>query len=150
MENAEIDVARILAAYQRLSEKYSIILVEGVGGLLVPISKNYAVIDLIGDLGLPVIVVAGYQLGTLNHTLLTLHNLKEKNLAVAGIMMTQLDPEPLTEVEAHQPELLRELSGVPILGELPFMENVTTDSFNAEWVRRVEPQIHPSLVSQSG
>jgi len=148
MENIEIDISRILTAYQRLAEKYSIMLVEGVGGLLVPISKNYAVIDLIGDMGLPVIIVAGYQLGTLNHTLLTLRNLKEKSLTVAGVIMTQMDPEPLSEVEARQPELLAELSGVPILGELPYMENLSTDSFQGEWVSRLRPKIHPSLLSQ--
>ena len=41
-------------------------------------------------------------------------------------------------------------AGIPILGELPFMENVATDSFNAEWVSRLEPKIHSSLFSQSG
>lgn len=150
MENIEIDIPRILSAYQRLSEKYRIMLVEGVGGLLVPISKNYAVIDLIRDMALPVIVVAGYQLGTLNHTLLTLRNLKEKGLTVAGVIMTQMDSEPLSEVEARQPELLGELSGVPVLGEIPYMENLSTESFQEDWVSKLGAKIHPSLLPQPG
>ncbi len=150
MEGVDIDVSLILAAYQRLAEKYEVMLVEGVGGLLVPISKNYAVIDLISDMGLPVLIVAGYQLGTLNHTLMTLRNLKEKNLTVTGILMTQFDPEPLTEVEQQQPELISELSGVPILGELPYIDNLSTNSFTGEFLNHLRQNIHPSLLTPNG
>ena len=114
-------------------------LVEGIGGLLVPIHKDYMLVDLIRDIGLPVILVCRYQLGTLNHSLLALDHLKQKNLKVGGVIFNQtrdLDP-----VEAEQPALLKELSGARLLGGVPCIEGLSTDSFTPQLLQVLEQSI---------
>jgi len=138
-ENAAIDIDKILSAFKALSERHPWMLVEGIGGLLVPILKDYFVVDLIRDIGLPVILVCPYRLGTLNHSLLALDHLKRKDLEIRGILFNQtgdLDP-----VETEQPALLKELSGTRLLGGVPFIEGLATDSFTPELVQMLEQSI---------
>ncbi len=130
MENKPIDIDEILSAFKTLSDRHPWMLVEGIGGIMVPIRRDYLVVDLIRDMGLPVILVCRYQLGTLNHSLLALDHLKRQRLAVRGVIFNQtgdLDP-----VENEQPSLLKELSETPLLGRVPFIEDLSTESFTPE------------------
>ena len=126
LENRDLDVGTIRENFNRLSARHDCLLVEGLGGLLVPITESYNVEDLICELGLPLIVVARNQVGTLNHTLLTLRAAKQKGIPVCGVILNQTRPEDPTEIERGQAGILKELTGVPILGLCPYFE-----SFNA-------------------
>ncbi len=137
--NQAIDIDKILSAYQTLANRHPWMLVEGIGGLLVPIHKDYFVVDLIRDIGLPVVLVCRYQLGTLNHSLLALDHLKQKNLEVRGIIFNQTGD--LDAVETEQPALLKELSGTRLLGGVPFIEGLATDSFTPELLQVLEQSI---------
>ena len=66
-----VDISLILENFRRLQAKHDRMLVEGIGGLLVPLTANYSVSDLIKDMNLPLIIVSRFSLGTINHTLLT-------------------------------------------------------------------------------
>jgi len=124
LENRHLDVESIKENLDRLSARHDCMLVEGIGGLLVPITTSYSVEDLIIELGLPVIVVARNQVGTLNHTLLTLRAAKQKGISVCGVILNQTRPEDPTEIERGQAKIIQELSGIPVLGECPYFESV--------------------------
>ena len=93
MEKVTIKLEEIQQAYVRLTQKYETILVEGVGGLLVPVNSDFSVADLVKRLDLPLIVVIRPILGTINHTLLTLESARSKGLNIQGIVVNSCEEE---------------------------------------------------------
>lgn len=87
MAGVTIDPARIREAFAALRRRADTVLVEGAGGIHVPLREDYYTLDLVADLGLPAVVVTTPRLGTLNHTLLTVSALRRRGIAVAGIVM---------------------------------------------------------------
>jgi dethiobiotin synthetase len=90
----EIDAAALLAHARTAADHHDVLVVEGVGGLLVPLSLAYSVRDLARDLGLPLVVAARPGLGTINHTLLTLEAARGAGLAVAAVVLTPWPGRP--------------------------------------------------------
>lgn len=113
ISNKKINLKNVWKSYNYLNSRYEFIIVEGVGGIEVPITKNYFVTDLIKDFSLPVVVVAGPSLGTINHTLLTVKRLKEKRCNVAGIILCGLKKSGLAE--RTNPKVIKELTRLPVL-----------------------------------
>lgn len=115
----------ILAAFRALASRHEFLIVEGVGGLLVPLSRHTSVADLIGQLGLPTLLVARPGLGTLNHTLLSLECLRHRRLPCLGILVNHAQPPPRDPMGrvAHQtnPMILRRLTGVAVTAALPHL-----------------------------
>jgi dethiobiotin synthetase len=109
-----IEPARILAA----ARGHELLICEGVGGLMVPITTGYLVRDLAVDLGLPVVIASRTGLGTINHTLLTIEGARAAGLSVAGVVMTPWAsrPEP---IERSNRETVERLAGVPVHGLPP-------------------------------
>lgn len=120
----KVNPSKIITVFKTLRERHQFIVVEGVGGLLVPIKKDYFVSDLILDLGLPLIIVSRPGLGTINHTLLTLRAAKEQGLEVVGIVINGLDRSKTGLAEKTSPGIIKELGGVCILGIVPFLKNL--------------------------
>lgn len=123
IEGIPVDIEKIKEAYAELSRKYDAIVVEGIGGLLVPLRRDYFVLDLARDFGLPVIIVSRPGLGTINHTLLTVHYAMKEGLAIAGIIINYSLPPEKTLAEGTNPEIIRRISPVPILGIFPHLED---------------------------
>lgn len=96
-----------------------ILLVEGAGGWLSPISEHDTVADVAADLGFPVIIVAASRLGTINHTLLTIESVRSRNLPLAGVIMNY-PSERGDSSSAHNAELIRQHGQVKILGRVDF------------------------------
>jgi dethiobiotin synthetase len=90
-----------------------VLVVEGVGGLLVPIAPGYDVRDLVLALGFPIVVVARPGLGTINHTLLTLEAARSAALRVAGVVLNRWPSEP-DEIERSNRETIERLGGVGV------------------------------------
>ena len=109
-----IEPARILAA----GRAHELLVSEGVGGLMVPITPGYLVRDLAVDLGLPVVIAARTGLGTINHTLLTIEAARAAGLSVAGVVMTPWPTEP-EPIERSNRETIERLGGVPVHGLPP-------------------------------
>jgi dethiobiotin synthetase len=116
-----IDVDHLLAIYHDLSSKHDVILVEGAGGLLVPLLPSFTYADLARVFELPIIVVAANRLGAINHLLLTLEHASCKGLTVLGYVLNRVTNEPSLATETNR-EVLSGLTGAPCLGELPFVE----------------------------
>jgi dethiobiotin synthetase len=111
-----IDPARLLAVARSTDER--LLVAEGVGGLLVPITRGYLVRDLAVDLALPVVVAARTGLGTINHTLLTVEAARAGGLRVAGVVMTPWPSEP-EPIEQSNRDTVERLSGVSVSGLAP-------------------------------
>jgi dethiobiotin synthetase len=97
---------------------HNLLIAEGVGGLMVPLTPGYLVRDLAVDLGLPLVVVARTGLGTINHTLLTLDAARVAGLRVAGVVMTPW-PEAPEPIEESNRATVERLGGVPAAGLPP-------------------------------
>jgi dethiobiotin synthetase len=113
-----IEPARLVEAARSAAGQGRLLIAEGVGGLLVPITPGYLVRDLALDLGLPVLIAARTGLGTINHTLLTIEAARTAGLAVAGVVMTPwpATPEP---IEISNRETVERLGDVPVSGLRP-------------------------------
>ncbi len=115
----EVDLERIAAGFRDLASRYEFLVVEGAGGLYVPlIGMDFLVLDLIRWLGLPLVVVAKSGLGTINHTVLTVKAAQAANIRVAGIILNRY-PEKPGLAEETNPGVIEALTGVPIIGRLP-------------------------------
>lgn len=125
LELTQIKIEKIKDAYSALAKRHEVIIVEGAGGIMVPIIekgvKSYFVSDLIVDLNLPTIIVARAGLGTINHTLLTIDHAKKKGVNVAGVIVTGY-PDTPSLAEKHNPSMIEDLSGVPVLAVLPYVK----------------------------
>jgi dethiobiotin synthetase len=148
IENRILHPGTILSAYEKLSDRYDWMLVEGIGGVRVPIARDYEVVDLMRDLDLPVVVVARTKLGTLNHTLMTLDTLKQNSISVKGVVFSRTDPEIPDAIEQDQPRLIEELSGTRVLGEFPYIDNLSTESFTPEILKALETSVNFSGLTQ--
>jgi dethiobiotin synthetase len=113
-----IEPGRLVACVRGAAEAADVLVVEGVGGLLVPITPGYLVRNLARDLGLPLVVAARPGLGTINHTLLTAEAARAVGLAVAGIVMTPW-PDQASPMEVSNRATVERLAGVPVSGLPP-------------------------------
>lgn len=105
------------------------LIVEGAGGLLVPLNEKALVIDLIEKLGLPAILVCRTTLGTINHSLLSLEALRARNIPVAGVILSGPDvPHNRSAIETY--------GKVRIIGHIPLLDPLTSDALKA-----VRPEI---------
>jgi dethiobiotin synthetase len=119
MAGVRIEKETLIASYERIAAQHDITLVEGAGGLLVPLAERYTFADLARDLSLPLLVVVGSKLGAVNHTLLTLHSAGSMGLSVRGYVLNH--PTPTLDLAAQtNARMLTRLTDIPCLGSLPF------------------------------
>jgi dethiobiotin synthetase len=136
-EGAPVCLDSVFNAYERLSRKYEFMVVEGAGGILVPILRRqgddtsvYYMIDLIRDLKLAAVVVVRPLLGTINHTLLTVSRLLDEGVSVAGIIVSHSEPPQGSVAEETNVQALEELCPVPLIAELPYIGEVTIEKID--------------------
>lgn len=119
-----VPVAAILRAFETLRRRHAFLIVEGIGGLRVPLTARWTVVELIRRLRLPVILVARTHLGTLNHTLLSVECLQRAGIPLAGVILNEAPPPPrgpMARLAARtNPAVLARLLRVPVAGPLPF------------------------------
>jgi dethiobiotin synthetase len=119
-----IDPTRILEAFQALSSRHDCVIVEGIGGVLVPLTSDFFVVDLIKKMALPVLVVARAGLGSINHTLLTLECLRNRGVPILGLVFNTPCPTTTEADESDTVQTLRRLSGQRSFGDLPYCEGL--------------------------
>jgi len=138
IQDQSLSIDSILEKFHRLQKKYDQVLVEGIGGLLVPLKADYLVLDLIKEMQLPLIIVSRFSLGTLNHTLLTLKATQVAKIEVAGIILNHSANRQLNKIELGQKALIEELSGIPVIGQCPFISSISAEQFNNKLVEKIE------------
>jgi len=111
-----------LFALKKLGIMHNFMVVEGIGGLMVPLTEREFVADFVRLSGLPVVIVTRPQLGTINHTLLTVRVCREFGLGVLGIIVNMM-PKKASVVEKNTPKMIERLAGVPVLAVLPETRN---------------------------
>ena len=116
-EKVSIDIERILAAFHALQNRVEHVIVEGVGGWLVPIRSDYFVSDLAVEMKLPVLVVAQNRLGCLNHTALTVRSVAEHKLRCLGVALIAA-PGTSDIAAATNADILKRILNVPVLDGL--------------------------------
>ena len=121
-EKKKIDIRRIVTAHAALQKKYEVVVVEGCGGLLVPITDDFFVIDLIQKLNSRCVLVSRSGLGAINHTLLSLEALKKRKIRPLGVVFNRLSGGPFAEAEKTNPEVIEKIGRVLSLGMFPFMK----------------------------
>lgn len=123
---------KIRAAYENLKKSYDTVLIEGAGGLLVPITKDYLIADLARELDVPIIIVALPGLGAINHTLLTIQCARQYGLRIAGVVFNQAQHEKRGVAHETNPEAIKRLGDVPIIGDLPYLSSKRPERLLAE------------------
>jgi dethiobiotin synthetase len=116
------DLSVALEKLRRLSRRHEFLVVEGIGGILVPVSKKETVLDFIKMVGFPTIIVASPKLGTINHTLLTFEACHRSRIPVKAIIINMISTKP-SQVQAHIPSLISELTGVKRVIEIPRIQS---------------------------
>ncbi|MBI4832684.1 MAG: dethiobiotin synthase, partial [Candidatus Lindowbacteria bacterium] len=124
LEGVRIDVRKMTRAYKELRRRHDVLIVEGAGGLLVPVKKNYFMVDLVVAFSAPIIIVARPGLGTINHTLLTRELARAKKIDVAGIIINNFVERP-SLAERTNPDVIRRYSGDQLLGIMPHLRRVS-------------------------
>ena len=127
-ERRRINPETIFRDYLRLKKNHDILLVEGAGGLMVPLRNNYFVADLIKDLRAEVIIVSRLGLGTINHTLLTIEQARARQLKVLGVIFSEVKNQKRGIPEKTNPEAIRKFGRVSILGTLPHLKKLDRKS----------------------
>ena len=120
MESVTVEFSRVIECFNAISDRHDLTLVEGAGGLLVPICDNRTYADLAKALGTPVLLVVANKLGAINHTLLTVEVAQARGLEVLGYVLNQTEPGSTPAMETNGCAL-REMTDVPCLGEIPFL-----------------------------
>ena len=117
-EDREVDLTAIDAAYETLAKGRDLMVVEGAGGLLVPIRDDWTMAELAHRLDLPLLVVARASLGTINHTALTLEVAASKALPVLGVIISHAGG-PISAADASNLLALKKFLGDQLIGEIP-------------------------------
>lgn len=117
-EGRAVDLAAVRSAFDRLAARHDFLVVEGAGGLLVPLAEKQDMADLARELDLPLLLVARGALGTINHTRLALGCAERRGLRLAGVVVSH-GPDPLSAAYAANLSWLRRELGERLVGELP-------------------------------
>ncbi|MDR3566819.1 MAG: adenosylmethionine--8-amino-7-oxononanoate transaminase [Syntrophobacteraceae bacterium] len=124
-EGREISISRIVEAFGNLKKRHECVVVEGAGGLLAPIGEDTTMVDLMAALGLPVILVARPGLGTINHTMLSVRELKRSGLHLHGIVFCETTSGGWGEIEQNNMETIARLAKTQVLGRIGYMEELS-------------------------
>lgn len=127
-----IEPLKLIADYQNVAHGHDIVLVEGAGGLLVPITDNFTYLDFVRQLGLPVLCVVGSRLGCINHALLTLRVLLHAGVRCAGYAMNVLEADAeATEIAESNRRTIARFTAARAVGVFPFVAADERDSWES-------------------
>jgi len=123
----KISLKKITDAYHVLLSSHDLLIVEGIGGLMTPITQNYFVSNLISELNIDTIIVTGSKLGTVNHTLLTYEHCKQMHLKLKGFVINQTEPNGYELSNLKQQ--IMELTNQTVYCTIPYQKNFDLDLY---------------------
>ena len=118
MENRDVEAEVILQNYRNLAARYELLIVEGVGGLMVPLNRDLLLVDLLARFQIKTLVMARSGLGTLNHTLLTLEALRKREIPVLGVIFSDLEKGEDERLVQDNLRTVAEIGLVRVFGRL--------------------------------
>jgi len=122
--NMVIDVGKITDCFNELCRRHDYVIVEGIGGVLVPVTREFYVADLIKRLNIPVILVTRPDLGSINHTMLSIHCMKTKKIHSGGIVISNCKKGRGNFAERTFQDSIETLSDIPVFGTLPYITDL--------------------------
>jgi dethiobiotin synthetase len=141
----KIDAGRIKDAFSKLRSTHDVVIVEGAGGLLVPLTEDYLMADLVTDLGIPLLIVTRPDLGTLNHTALTVESAMRRGIDILGVVINRFPPSPGL-AERSNPGLMTLMTGVPVIGVFPSEPSLSVEEGRTGRIRELAgAALAPSL-----
>jgi len=123
----KINLQKVIDAYNKLLSSHDLVIVEGIGGLMTPITQNYFVSNLISELDIDTIVVMGSKLGTVNHTLLTYEHCKQMQLKLKGFVINQTESNGYDLANLKQQ--IMELTSQIVYCAIPYHRNFDFDLY---------------------
>jgi dethiobiotin synthetase len=118
----QVNIPKIMRAFKILSRKYEIMVVEGIGGLMVPLKNDFFVADLVKKMNAYLVVVSRPTIGTLNHTIMTIMLAKACGLSIAGFVINYHKNFRIGISEKKNPRVIEDITGVPLLGIVRFRQ----------------------------
>ena len=123
-EGRPIDFDSIATAYKEICESTDIVIIEGIGGVRMPLTLEFDLLDLAVEFSLPVVIVSRLGHGTINHTLMTIDCIRAAQLKIAGVVLNGYNALEETVAEETAGQVIAQCSGVNILCTVPFDETV--------------------------
>ena len=123
----KIDINYLMKCFRKLDKIHDVMLVEGIGGIMTPILKDYAIIDLIKDLDANTVIITSSKIGTINHTIMTCNMCKNMKIPVKGLIINNFDSTgyPVSDLERD----LSALTDLPVLCSLPHMPKFNLNDY---------------------
>lgn len=146
IEGITIDLSRIEKAFKCLSTLHQFMVVEGIGGLMVPIRDGIFLSDLIVRLGMPALIVARGSMGTINHTLLTVEYARSKGIKIGGLIINMSKKE-IGLQEDSSIKLLKRLSGIDKIYIVPFVEGLDIENGRSGRLKEIFSKIPIDLIN---
>ena len=131
-------ISLILSSFKKLSDKHEMMLVEGMGGTMTPILKNYYVANLIKDMKIPTVIVTRSKVGTVNHTLMTVLMCQKFKIPIKGIIINNFDKGyPINQLKKD----LESLTGIKVLGSIPFIKDMSDKSLYRIFKKNIDMKL---------
>ena len=127
-DKSVINFDKIATAYKKICQDSDIVIVEGIGGVRVPLTIEFDLLDLAVEFDLPVVIVARLNPGTINHTLMTIDCVRAAKLKIAGIVINGYDGTKVEIAEDTAEQVIAQYGGVKILSVAPFDETVNIEA----------------------
>lgn len=128
-------VSTVLSSFKKLSKLHDTILVEGMGGVMTPILKNYFITDLIKEMKIPTIIVTRTKVGTVNHTIMTVKMCQKYKIPIHGIIINNFDNGyPVKQLTSD----LENITGINVLGSIPFIKDLSDTSLYRTFRKNIE------------
>ena len=128
-------ISTILSSFKKLSKLHDMLLVEGMGGIMTPILKDYYITNLIKEMKIPTIIVTRSKVGTVNHTIMTVKMCEKYKIPVKGIIINNFDNGYAVKDLTRD---LKNLTGVPVLGSIPFIKDMSDSSLNKVFKKNID------------
>lgn len=119
----EVDIKIIEESHTRLCEYFDLVLVEGSGGVLVPLNEKILLADLAARLKMAVVIVVSNKLGCINHTLLTVEALRIREIKILGLIFNRMNDNGDETILRENIRIISLIAGVPVIGEIPFLRS---------------------------
>ncbi len=128
-------VSAIISSFKKLSKLHKMLLVEGMGGIMTPILKDYYITNLIKEMKIPTVIVTRSKIGTVNHTIMTVKMCEKYKIPIKGIIINDFDSGyPIKDLTKD----LQNLTGIKVLGSIPFIKDMSDASLNRIFKKNID------------